>query len=85
MQGHGWTETWAACRSAPALSSEWVERERESERERERWLHICRTRMGERRGVMGGGGRKETRRKGIYGGRVSTPVFSNSNRRGSRA
>lgn len=32
-QGHGWTETWAACRSAPALSSEFEEREREGGRE----------------------------------------------------
>lgn len=30
-QGHDWTETWTACRSAPALSSECEEGERERE------------------------------------------------------
>ena len=31
VQGQGWTETWDACRLAPALSSECRESEREGE------------------------------------------------------
>uniref|UniRef100_A0AAQ6IL09 Protocadherin gamma-C3 n=1 Tax=Anabas testudineus TaxID=64144 RepID=A0AAQ6IL09_ANATE len=82
-QGHGWTETWAACRSAPALSSECEEREREREKDRDVASYLS-SKNEKRRGEIEGGGRNETRRGEIYGGRMSTSVFSNSNRRGSR-
>lgn len=49
-QGHGWTETWAACRSAPALSSEFEEREGEG-REEERCASYSWSKGKERRGA----------------------------------
>lgn len=59
VQGHGWTETWAACRSAPALSSECEERERE----RSGFIFVEQG-WGKRRGVMeGGGGRRQGERE----------------------
>lgn len=66
-QGHGWTETWTACRSAPALSSECKERKRDV-------ASYLSSKGGEEEGVKGkeGEGRNETRkggslqRKGVY-------------------
>lgn len=69
-KGHGWTETWTACRSAPALSSECEERKRDV-------ASYLSSKGGEEEGVKGKGGegRKETRKGVVYRGRVSTPVF----------
>lgn len=68
VQGHSWTETWAACRSASALSSECEERERE--RERDVASYLSSKRNEKRRGeIEGGDGDKERgdlRRQDVY-------------------
>lgn len=74
-QGHGWTETWTACRSTLCCPLN-ARRKREGARYTDR-----RWEEREGKGVIEEEGVEERRKEGIYGERIWKLVFSDPNRR----